>query len=221
MKNKTTFILSLTTCLIVFANIIISCEQIYIRPTTTSPPITNLPIASTPSQALIDIGDGGLISGKPCEAPCFFEIQIGETQLDQVVSALEHYGVSSCTQYIDNVSCGVSIFIGTHSQTPIIDSIGYFPNTPVSVEAIIKKYGNPDLIQVFPGVFPEDITVSVQLFWDSINMRIHLPEIDGQRYSIENTTNIEWVTFFDEGLYSGLIANGYSKSWNGFGVYTP
>src|SRR5689334_4503754 len=43
-----------------------------------------------------EIGDGGVLSGLPCPSPCAFGIQIGETQLDQVIPELEKNGISGC-----------------------------------------------------------------------------------------------------------------------------
>ncbi len=53
--------------------------------TETSPkvPVLESP-QPTPFPERADIGDGGLLSGLPCAAPCVYGIQIGETPLDQV-----------------------------------------------------------------------------------------------------------------------------------------
>jgi hypothetical protein len=42
----------------------------------------------------INIGDGGILSDRPCSAPCVFGINAGETQFDQVMSALEKNGIT-------------------------------------------------------------------------------------------------------------------------------
>lgn len=42
----------------------------------------------------INIGDGGILSGVPCSAPCVFGIRAGETQFDQVMPALEKNGIA-------------------------------------------------------------------------------------------------------------------------------
>src|SRR5688572_30285379 len=41
----------------------------------------------------INIGDGGVISGVPCSAPCVFGIRTGETPFDQVLPTLEKNGI--------------------------------------------------------------------------------------------------------------------------------
>ena len=35
-------------------------------------------------------------------------------------------------------------------------------------------------------------------------MRVHLPEVDGQDYVVDKNIIIEWVTFLDEDLYTGI-----------------
>ncbi len=43
----------------------------------------------------INIGDGGIISGVPCSAPCVFGIRAGEIQFDQVMPTLAKNGIAS------------------------------------------------------------------------------------------------------------------------------
>jgi len=50
----------------------------------------------TASPERSDIGDGSLLSGLPCAAPCVYGNQIGETPLDQVIPMLEQNGLSEC-----------------------------------------------------------------------------------------------------------------------------
>ena len=73
----------------------------------------------------INIGDGGIISGVPCSAPCVFGIRAGETQFDQVMPTLEKNGIASSVCFTDpNVSCflfdcgvaGLNEVVGTRPQ---------------------------------------------------------------------------------------------------------
>ena len=204
--------------LISFLTVLVACAA----PQTTIPtrmPITPSQTPFLPTEVVLSIGDGGLLTGQPCASPCFFGIRIGETSLNQIVSKLESNGISSCTRDTDGISCGFAVFIGVHSSTLIVNSIGYLPSVPVSIGNVIEKYGNPDLLQVFPGDIPEYSHISILLFWDSIHMRIHLPEIDGETYVIEKNTYIELVTFFDETQYADLRKNAFSRPWQGYGTY--
>ena len=62
---------------------------------STQVPVLESP-QPTPFPERADIGDGGLLSGLPCAAPCVYGIQIGETPLDQVIPMLEQNGLSEC-----------------------------------------------------------------------------------------------------------------------------
>ncbi len=185
-------------------------------------PTSNATYIFTSTSEAISIGDGGLLSGKPCSSPCFLGIEVGKTPLDEIIPILERNGVSNCTQNEKNVSCGLRIFIGVPSAKQIIiDGIGFSPDSTVTLETVIEKYGNPDIVRVFPGVTPEKMEVSAQLFWNSIRMRIDLPEITGQVYGIDNIASVEWVTFFDKTTYTDLIVSGNPLDWIGYGHYSP
>jgi hypothetical protein len=177
------------------------------------------------TEATLPIGDGGLITGQPCQSPCFFGIHVGETPLNQVISSLGNYGISSCSMSSDTtVFCGVefvSIAIGADPSTLIVDGIQYTPSIPITVEEILKKYGNPSFIYVSSGDIPEAPTISTLLLWDSIRMRVDLPETEEQSHLLENTTRIEWIIFLDETSYTSLTASGYAQPWKGYGSYEP
>ena len=87
-----------------------------------------------PTYAVVEtptIGDGGLFSEKPCASPCFFGVQIGETSIVGVVDILWGNGIFPCIQDFDKVFCEMSINIGTHSSTKIVNSMGFSPITPI------------------------------------------------------------------------------------------
>lgn len=178
-----------------------------------------------PTVVVLPIGDGGLITGQPCESPCFFGIRIGETPLNQVVSSLKDNGISPCSLSSDTtIFCGennTSIAIGADPITFIVDGIQYDPSVPITVEEISKKYGDPNFIHVSSGDIPEAPSISVLLLWDSIKMRIDLPETKEESYMVENSTQIQWIIFLDGTSYSNLTANGYIQPWKGYGTYKP
>lgn len=185
---------------------------------------TRIPIPLSPTvfphqETMFQIGDGGLVSAQPCAAPCFFGIHVGKTHLDDVVSILNTNGISPCSKDIDSVSCGSAVYIGTHSSVLIVDGVGFAPSVPVSVGDVIEKYGNPDNIQIFPGDVPDVVKATALLFWDSLNMRVHLPEIDGSNYVIDNSTKIQWITYFDKTQYTDIRNNKFSQKWKGYTSY--
>jgi hypothetical protein len=205
-----------------------------------SPPKTEIPIQPTdftteyPTHAVVEmpsIGDGGLLSGEPCASPCFFEIRIGETPLQQVIPTLEHYGVSPCVQYDEtNVPCGIGFFANAwltiDSSTSIVNGIGYDPSIRISVKDIIEKYDTPNSVQVEldNAGTPELPTLRISLLWDALKMAVDLPEnSDGEWefYVIENTTEVWWINFSNDAYYFGLTTNEYPQPWKGYGTYEP
>ena len=189
---------------------------------------TQISIATHPMMKLENIGDGGLISNQPCESPCFFDIRIGETHFDQVVSILENNTISPCYQFNERIIiCGKdtsSIIVGADPSTFIVDGITYYPSILISIGDIIKKYGNPNLVQVEPDGIPEATTVTMFLLWDSIKMRVDLPEVTDigeQIYVIENITEAPKITFLNETSYSSLTDSGLMQPWKGYGTYKP
>jgi hypothetical protein len=83
---------------ILFAILLVSCTAAKTAIPTQVIDLENMEIipAMTYLAEDIDIGDGGLLLGQPCASPCTFGIQIGETQLDQVIPVLENNGISRC-----------------------------------------------------------------------------------------------------------------------------
>lgn len=171
----------------------------------------------------IDIGDGGLLSGLPCPSPCAFGISVGETQLDQVIPVLENNGVSRCWTEPNIswslVSCGGNrLNVQVDMHTSLVNAIWFDPSIPISLSDIIEKYGEPNYVTVdqeAPG------TIHPRFYWNSIRMSILLPEISGETYPVEKTTEIEAIQFSDENLYrtSEKESDPYYKPWNGYGIY--
>jgi hypothetical protein len=176
----------------------------------------------------INIGDGGILSGVPCSAPCAFGIRAGETQFDQVMPALAKNGIASSNCLTEpNVSwflfnCGAGRFnVQVATQTNIVNAVWFFPNAPISLGEIIEKYGEPNYVTIDQGDTPA--TIHPRFYWNSIRMLVALPEISGKTYAVEKTTAVEGINFFDENLYriSEKETDPYFKPWDGFGVYQP
>jgi len=193
--------------------------QVAILPTQTLFP---------PSVEPLPIGDGGLISDQPCPSPCFFDVRIGETLLNQVVPILENNRISPCYQFNERIiACGdgvSAIIVGANISTSVVEGITYYPSVSISIEEIIEKHGRPNLVQVELVGTPEAPAMSLFLLWDSIKMRIDLPEggnIGEQNYVVERTTKVKAITFMDDASYAELSANGFVQPWKGYGTYKP
>lgn len=186
---------------------------------------TPTPVSYAPSLNVIDIlsiGDGGLISGKPCSVPCFYNVILGETPKDSIVTILEEQGFHQCDQDLEgNVRCAERILISWLPETNIVNGIGYYLERKVTVEEVVKKYGDPDIVVIVPTGIPETPATTVLLLFDEYKMRLRLPEADLADYHISETTEIELVNYFDDVNYAEQRENMFSQSWQGYGVYEP
>src|SRR5215207_4680561 len=173
----------------------------------------------------VNIGDGGVLSGVPCSAPCVFGIQAGETQFDQVLPTLEKNGIASwkCFQepsvswYL--FSCGAGrLNVQVDTQTNIVKAVWILPNDPISLGEMIEKYGEPNYVTLNRVTLD---TIQPAFYWNSIRMSVVLPEIPGNTYDVEKTTGTEGIEFSDENLYriSDKETEPYYKPWKGYGIY--
>jgi len=177
----------------------------------------------------INIGDGGLLSGLPCSSPCVFGIRVGETYFDQVMPLLEKNGISKCMteQSVSwvAINCGMSRFnVQADAHTNLVNGVWFYPNISISLGKIIEKYGDPNFVSLDREGLPEAPTVKMNLYWDSIQMLVALPEIDGKIYVVKKATKVEGVDFSDEILYqdsSEVEFGAFYKLWTGYGAYQP
>lgn len=175
-----------------------------------------------------DIGDGGLLSGLPCAAPCVYGTRIGETSLDQVIPILEQNGLSECqteesASWI-GITCGYSVVVQVDKATSIVNATGFYPSVAISLAEIIEKYGEPDFVSIQADGSAEAPASRMSLFWDELKMTVEMPKIDSHIYAVEETTTAEMVIFLDEVQYidSDEISFGeYYQRWNGYGIYQP
>jgi hypothetical protein len=175
-----------------------------------------------------DIGDGGLLSGLPCAAPCVYGIRIGETPLDQVIPMLEQNGLSECQREESaswiGISCGYSVVVQVDRATSVVNATGLYPSVPISLRQIIEKYGEPDFVSLRAEDSPDGPASRISLFWNQLKMTVEMPQIDSHIYALEGTTTAEMVIFLDEAQYidSNEISFGeYYRRWNGYGAYQP
>lgn len=189
----------------------------------TQVPTSSIVIPPQTPMFISSLGDGGVITGQPCVAPCFFNIHVAETKIEQVIPLLENNGISSCSQDSEmRISCGTVVLVGANRSTAIVDRIGFAPSNTIFIQDVIEKYGQPNLMHVVPAGIPEAPTITILLFFDSIKMRIHLPERGADEgYPVSGQTEIEWVTYFDDVLYADIRENMFSQPWNGYGSYQP
>ena len=209
---------------ILLITILVSCAA----PAAGTPPqveVLESPPPPTPP-IMADIGDGGLLSGLPCAAPCVYGIRIGETQLDQVIPMLQQNGLSEC-YHEDNLSwigitCGYSVVVQVDKPTNLVNATGFYPSIPISLGEIIEKYGEPDFVALRAEDSPNGPSSRISLFWDSLRMTVAMPKINSHIYALEEKTNPEMVLFLDEEHYtdSSKVEFGeFYQRWNGYGTY--
>lgn len=193
---------------------------------------TQIPVLESPQPTPLperaDIGDGGLLSGLPCAAPCVYGIRIGETSLNQVIPILEQNGLSECQREESaswiGIICGYSVVVQVDRATSIVNSTGFFPSAPISLGEIIEKYGEPDFVSLQAEGPAEAPTSRMSLFWDKLKMTVEMPQINSHIYALDGTAAAEMVIFLDEAQYidSNKISFGeYYKRWKGYSTYQP
>lgn len=174
----------------------------------------------------INIGDGGIISGEPCPAPCVYGIRAGETQLDQVLPTLEKNGIAGSDCFIEpSVSwilfdCGAGrLNVQVNTQTNLVNAVWIVPNDRISLGKIIDKYGEPNYVTLDQEGAPG--TIHPRVYWNSMRMLVTLPEIQDKTYNFQKTTDVEGIDFSDENLYrtSEKESDSYYKPWGGYGLY--
>ena len=232
--------------LLLLALILLSCQpqpeatSIPVPTNTLTPTLPNRieterpsPTSTTTPIKLLNVGDGGLLSGQPCKSPCFFGIRIGETAFDQVISTLKENGISPCYEIssgageVDNhsfIGCGVdgwNVIVNHNDQATIVDGIIYDLGIQISAGDIIETYGEPDFVEVARGYATKN-DIAAFLYWDVINMAASLPILPEteERIYIENSTVVQGVGFYSKEDYLSYSRES-SVPWHGYGVYKP
>jgi hypothetical protein len=173
----------------------------------------------------VNIGDGGVLSGVPCSAPCVFGIRAGETPFDQVLPSLEKNGIASSKCFQEpSVSwylftCGAGrLNVQVETQTNIVSAVWLLPNNPISFGEMIEKYGEPNYVSLDQETLD---AIHPRFYWNSMRMVVVVPPIPGNSYDVETTTEVERISFSDESVYrtSDKVPNSYYKPWNGYGIY--
>jgi len=172
-----------------------------------------------------NIGDGGLLSGKPCSAPCFYNITPGITAEKQALEIFSsELDLKDCDRWEKNdngVDRGMRCSnIGiTFNDSSIVNVVSFQPSQIITVDQVIKKYGFPDAVLV-TSINPSNKqigTVSMMFYYDSMNVDLSLAEQNSGAFDLKPTTLIENIGYSDQNSYK--LVRRYSQKWNGYGVY--
>jgi hypothetical protein len=167
------------------------------------------------------IGDGGLISGKPCRAPCFWNIYPGRTAKDQAIRIIQEHGATGYHQSDTTLWYGDSIYL-TYDANSIVQRVDFAPNPAITVKALIAKYGTPDTVDVtYAGLTPEHPYFYAGLYYDRLHARLMLEREEiFPAYSLNPETRITHVTYFSESSYGIPRASMPNVvRWVGYGAY--
>ncbi len=182
---------------------------------------------------LKNIGDGGLISGRPCSAPCFWGIRPGITREAEALRILKEKKIFPYCQLIDNESqsgtrgydCGHMVSVDFQFGTDLVDGVGFRPSNGMTVGEVVSKFGPPDHVLVSSTGTPEEnLWVDAAMSYSQIRAIVYLPAFQGNRpidpppYSIVSSTKVAYVGYSDAIDYWRSLK---LQSWKGFGDYPP
>jgi hypothetical protein len=170
-----------------------------------------------------NIGDGGFITGQPCGPPCFWGIYPGLTTEAQVLELLQSKGIESKCEQFDRtqeggrrgITCLDSVLIVFNEN--IVEDIGFSSSEKITVEEVIKHFGEPSHILVAITSTPEYPETTMMLFFDEIRTSLVLPERRGTRYRVATTTEIVNIGYSDDASYQATSSS--LPGWDGYGEY--
>ena len=117
---------------------------------------------------------------------------------------------------------GVSVYVDT--PTSIVSVMGFSPIVSIPLGELIEKYGEPDYVRLGSDDKTEAPTIRMALYWDSIGMFVGLPQRTGKIYTVNKTTDIEMILFFNGQSYLGISGkplDGKKIPWRGYDTYQP
>lgn len=156
---------------------------------------------------VIDIGDGGFLSGEPCGPPCFWGIVPGQTTEAEAIAILQARGVfTHCEVYVrETEGCvrGIrcpprprSLFdVHLNCNGDFVEGISFTPSFKITVQDAVAKYGKPDGILVFLDGIPEEPYLVLQITYSGIQTYLTLPRQKWPGYLLEASTPIVDIAY--------------------------
>jgi hypothetical protein len=162
-------------------------------------------------------------SNSTCNAPCLLGITPGVTSEGEAKSVIKNStDFQNCHEF-DNtnqggvhwIKCDVIVMVLKDGK---ISQIG-FNSTGLTLEEVIKKYGEPDALNIFLVNLPDyPARTSAALYYDKKQAQINLMESDGEDYDIYPEMSATSVTYLSQEEY-GQLKKIAMDSWNGYGRY--
>lgn len=214
--------------------IMVGCSR-NAKPSPFLTPSTSGIIIPEPSvSSTLAIGDGGLLSGDPCSPPCFLGIEPGKTAETEVPMLLTQAGLSDVCEYhhyFDHIAddwirgwyCQQIIDIEI-SEEGIVNSIRFKLPSPVLLQSVIARHGEPDAVMVFDSGLPEYPALQADILYERLRMVLFPIEEQGSfTYSIHPTTLIHTIRYESPDSWQDYLTYfaDNSQPWHGYGEYVP
>ena len=165
------------------------------------------------------ISKHGLTAGDASSPPYFLGIDPGTTTEQELLGILREQGIANqCKDGGSGMSCADLLFISLDLASHTVDGVGYQPFSPMTLEEVIEKYGDPTVVQVVQDGIPEVVRSVALLFFDEIRTRLTLPSTEGGAYSITPSARIENVVHLSGAVYQNMT-DAYVVPWNEYGDY--
>lgn len=196
--------------------------------TSTKPPYSDF-ITILPDN---DILDGGILTNKPCPAPCFYNITPGLTnyiEAKEKLYEIDKNGACKEINYYDEISnrkvvgwvCS-NISLTYNEMTGVVNWIRFEPTIPISLREVIEVHGDPDSVAIVQDGSYDSPTSTSDIFYFTKNMFLPiLTPMDGEKYIINPGTLISAVIYMDEEemTHASDIFSEDIVIWEGFGTY--
>jgi len=173
---------------------------------------------------MLEINDGGLLSGLPCSAPCFWNISPGITTEKEAVGILSTLGdIDKCDKW-DAIENGADKGIGcnnlwiTFNEQGLVSRISYTITPPVALEDLIKIYGDPDHISVTAEGIQSEGPLIMLLMYDQEHMVVGFQPQNATNFLLLPNTLIDHIQYCENRIYENIITS-MIDTWNGYGKY--
>lgn len=239
MKSLGKFLNGLFVSLLVLSGMMACVPQRKIKITPVyTPSLQQTRVYPTPTSlpaSFLIIGDGGLLTGKPCSPPCFFGIIPGKTHYAEAKNILVDQGLMEDCSAIDEYKFAQEKGIGGwwcsgfkveyNQETGIVSRIRFRVTPPLQLQEIINRYGLPDAVSIVNMGGEHDPWLRGDVLYFQYRM-VLLPE-EWQKsweYEFAPTMLIDGVIYYDEARFEEEELDGleyFGHPWNGYGTYSP
>lgn len=175
-----------------------------------------------PATPMIDVEDGGFLSGEPCGPPCFWGIVPGETTEAEVIKILQERGVFETCEAFDRearggergIKCGSRVFISFEQGGDVVQGLGFNPTSTITVQDVVEKYGEPESVEVGAlGVHVLDYQLI--LAYPKMLTLVRLSLQQEYPYVLEPVTPVKNIVYYLE--FGGEFS--LKGVWHGYGEY--